>query len=429
MYFNASVLSQPQHIILKSKEMTCEEDHKLNVITLFSVDDKICPQHNKEFINTKGKSQTIEFLSFKVKSGKDEIECFSLNNKELLDKLDMYDKVNIKGTKIVIKTRNPSVFGHGIIIKDIELFEDIPKQRSMLDKEGVINAFMSNMPKLNYPDRIWNAYKQSLLLPLVYTGFNILSIGEAGTLKTAMGYSLKNISGGAYIDVPKSSEVSIMGYASRDMSGTYSLKAGMMHVAKNNVLVLDEVDKFDSYAYLHPLNEVIANHHLSYHKADIKYDNPDFWISLIALGNPIGTSFTSRPAIGQIHKVFERNMEFISRMHLTWGIRNNGFDLSSLMETSKEKDASMEQEVALYIKNAKGIKIGDKDIDEEAKAEQKKYIELQYAKSKDLRFARKFKELCIAEAKLDMKNRVSLNHVKAIEEIVEIQNELLYNSV
>ena len=48
-YFMANVISQPNHIILKAKEMTCEENHKLMVISLFALDDKQCPIHGKRY--------------------------------------------------------------------------------------------------------------------------------------------------------------------------------------------------------------------------------------------------------------------------------------------------------------------------------------------------------------------------------------------
>ena len=428
-YFMANVLSQPNHIILKAKEMTCEENHKLMVISLFALDEKQCPIHGKPFLEIKGKSISTEFLTFKIKSKTDEITCFSENNKEILQKLDIYDKINLKGIKLNIKTSNQSVFNNGIMIKDIELYEDKVEQKSMLDKELAISRFMDNIPKLNYPENVWRAYKHSLLLPMVHLGINCLTLGDAGTFKTMFGYSIKNISKGAYVDVPKATAPALMGVALKDFSGKYHLEAGLMHVAKNSVLVLDEVEKFDDYSFMHPLNEVIANHHFTYNKGDIKYDNSNFWISLVSFGNPIGTNFYSgTPAINQVEKTFERNREFLSRMHLTWALRNMGFDLSTMMESNKEKEASMEQEISLYIRQAKTIKISDKNISEEAKDEQNRFVEQRHNAVKDLRFARKFKDLCIAEAKLNLSNEVKLSHVKEIEEIIRIQDSLLFDN-
>ena len=319
-YFMANVLSQPTHITLKSKEMTCEENHKMLVISLFALDEKQCPIHNKPFLEIKGKSASNEFLTFKIKSNTDEIVCFSENNKELLQKLDIYDKINVKGTKLNIKTRNQSVFSDGVMIKDIELHEDKVEQKSMLDKETAISRFMDNIPKLNYPEHIWRAYKHSLMLPMVHIGINCLTLGDAGTFKTMFGYSIKNISKGAYVDVPKATAPALMGIALKDFSGRYHLEAGLMHVAKNSVLVLDEVEKFDDYSFMHPLNEVIANHHFSYNKGDIKYDNANFWISLVSFGNPIGTNFYPIFLIAHVKCIRLRNSLFLSNVFSNWFI-------------------------------------------------------------------------------------------------------------
>ncbi|MEM3265223.1 MAG: hypothetical protein QXH07_04640 [Thermoplasmata archaeon] len=424
----ATVLTQPSHIILKSKEMMCEEGHKLKVISIFSLDEKICPIHNVPFLEkSKGTSESHEYITFKVKQGVDEITCFSENNKELLSKLDIYDKVNIKGIQLTIKTSNQSIYTKGVMISEIELYEDKAVQRTLLNKEMAIKKFMSNMPKLNYDDATWDAYKHSLMLSMVYTGINILVIGEPATFKTIFGYSIKNICDGAYMDIPKGTKTGLLGMASKDISGKYHLEGGQIFLAKNNVLVLDEIEKFDDYSYLYPLNEVIANHRLTYNKADIKYENANFNISLLAFGNPSKTLFSNdRPIAKQIEDTFIRNKEFLSRMHLIWGLRNVGFDVSALMDTSKERDAQMEQELAVFIAQAKKIKIKETNISEEAKNEQKDYIEKRYMFTKDLRFAKKFKDMCIAEAKLNMRDNITLSDVKEIENIISIQDKLLW---
>ena len=424
----ATILTQPSHIILKSREQTCEEEHKLKVISIFALDDKTCPIHNVPFVEkSKGISQSHEYITFKLKHGADEITCFSDNNKELLNKLDIYDKVNVKGTRLTIKTSNQSIFTKGIMIKEIEIFEDRAVQKTLLDKESAISKFMSNIPKLNYDDNIWNAYKHSLMLSMVYTGINILVIGEPATFKTAFGYSIKNICGGAYMDIPKGTKAGLLGIATKDVSGKYHLEGGQIFLAKNNILVLDEIEKFDDYSYLHPLNEVLANHRLTYNKADIKYENDNFNISLLAMGNPTKTTFNKKqPIYKQIEETFSRNKEFLSRMHLIWGLQNNGFDISALMDTSKEADSRMEQELAVYIAQAKRINIGENAIDEDAKQTQKSYVEQRYGITQDLRFARKFKEMCIAEAKLNMRNRVRLADVEEIKSIIAIQDKLIW---
>ena len=424
----ATILTQPSHIILKSREQTCEEEHKIKVIGIFALDDKTCPIHNVPFIEkSKGISQSHEYITFKLKQGVDEITCFSINNKELLTKLDIYDKVNIKGTLLTIKTSNQSIYTKGIMVKEIEIYEDKAHQSTLLNKETAISRFMSNIPKLNYDDNVWKAYKHSLMLPMVYTGINILVIGEPATFKTMFGYSIKNICGGAYMDIPKGSRVGLLGMASKDVSGKYHLEGGQIFLAKNNILVLDEIEKFDDYSYLHPLNEVLANHRLTYSKADIKYENDNFNISLLALGNPTYTTFNKKqPIFKQIEATFSRNKEFLSRIHIIWGLRNTGFDVSALMDTNKEADAQMEQELAIYIAQAKKIRIKESDIDDDAKQAQKSYVEQRYEITKDLRFARKFKEMCMAEAKMNMRHRVKLEDVEEIKGIIEIQDKLIW---
>lgn len=423
----ATILTQPSHIILKSREQNCEEEHKIKVISIFALDDKTCPIHNVPFMEkSKGVSQSHEYITFKLKHGTDEITCFS-NNKETLKSLDIYDKVNIKGTVLTIKTSNQSIYMKGIMIKDIEMYEDKAQQRTLLDKKTAIDKFMCNMPKLNYDDNVWRAYKHSLMLSMVYTGINNLVIGEPATFKTQFGYSIKNICGGAYMDIPKGSRVGLLGMATKDVSGRYHLEGGQIFLAKNNILVLDEIEKFDDYSYLHPLNEVLANHRLTYSKADIKYENDNFNISLLALGNPTNTVFDKKvPIFKQIEATFSRNKEFLSRMHMIWGLRNTGFDISALMDTNREADALMEQELAIYIAQAKRIKIKESDIDDDAKQEQKSYVEQRYGITKDLRFARKFKEMCMAEAKMNMRNRVKLEDVQEIKGIIEIQDKLIW---
>lgn len=428
--FMATILTQPSHIILKSMEKECEEEHKINVIEIFSLDEKACPVHNRLFLDKKGAVMQNEYITFKVKSGTDEITCFSANNKDILSKLDIYDKINLKGTSLVIKTGNKSIFGKGMMIKDLEYYEDKAEQKTLLNTSQAIQAFMSNIPKLNYPDEVWNAYKHSLMLSMVYIGINNLIVGDAGTFKTSIGYSIKNISGGAFQDIPKGTKIGLLGMAVKDISGKFHLEGGQIFVAKNNVLVLDEVEKFDDYSYLHPLNEVLANHHLTYSKADIKYDNGDFHISLIAMGNPATTNFNKKQSIyKQIENTFSRNKEFLSRMHMMWGLRNVGFDVSALMDTSNNKDKEMESQMAIFIAQAKRIKIKENSIDEDAKAEQKKFAESRYELTKDLRFARKFKEMCMAEAKLNMRDRVMLKDVLAIESIIGVQDKLLWGSI
>ena len=424
----ATILTQPSHIILKSREQTCEEEHKVKVISIFALDDKTCPIHNIPFMEkSKGISQSHEYITFKLKRGADEITCFSENNKELLSNLDIYDKVNIKGTLLTIKTSNQSIFTKGVMVKEIEIYENKAVQRTLLDKESAIAKFMSNIPKLNYDDSVWRAYKHSLLLPMVYTGINILVIGEPATFKTMFGYSIKNICGGAYMDIPKGTKTGLLGMATKDVSGKFHLEGGQIFLAKNNILVLDEIEKFDDYSYLHPLNEVLANHRLTYNKADIKYENDNFNISLLALGNPSKTTFSKhQPIAKQIEETFSRNKEFLSRMHMIWGLRNTGFDVSALMDTNKEADAQMEQELAIYIAQAKRIKIRESDIDDDAKKAQKSYVEQRYSITQDLRFARKFKEMCMAEAKMNMRSRVKLCDVEEIKSIIETQDKLIW---
>lgn len=424
-YLNVLILSKPESVRVKISERTCPKNHKLKIIRSFALDENVCPIHNCEFIKGAILSYT-ELYNFygKTLAKEDKLSIYVPADK-FETKLDIYNHVDIMGFDVNVATKNKGIFYKGLFIadgdKEIRFSEEIKSnQKSMLSKEQVIDLFLSNRPPLPYPADIISKYKHALLLSQVHTGINILVIGNPGHNKTEGALQLKAMGGGTYVFVPEASEVGLIGMAIKDMDGGFHFEGGAIFDAKNKTLIVDEVDKMHTRSFLQHLNGIVANHNFSYRKANIKYEDHDFYVSFVGFGNPIGARFTTNPA-HDIDNTFKGNREFLSRMHFIFALQGKSemseVEINALQENIDLSGAS------IYIRQARQIKITEKDIEPDAKREM---YRLYKQHINDERFYKKLTDLVIAEAKFSMHKKVTKADVLSIESLLDAQRSLLF---
>lgn len=433
IFLNLLVLSKPEKTRLKYAETRClQGEHTLKAIELFTIQSKECPLHKSELAKTANHS-LIEVYTFYAQASDGSKLTIFVPSDKLNIKLDIYNRINVRGFDSDIKGKGNGVYGIGIFVdpkisklssvpKQIEMYEEVvSNQKSMLTKEDVIEQFGIDIPRLNLSNEAFSAYKHGLLLPTIHSGINCLTIGNPGSFKSSIGLEMKELSNGAYVDSTLATGAGIIGSATRDYQG-HHLEGGIIFAARNEkgksgkVLVLDELDKMvmSNSFFLKPLNGILANHHLSYHKANIAFDD-EFNTSFIGFGNPIYGRFQGVP-YNEIMQTFRNEKTFISRMHLIFALRCSNPDPTTVREYDMNS-------LKVYLNQARNIKVTEKDITPEAKAEMQKL----YAQNiNDERFYSKLKDLCIAEAKFSLHSKVELSDVLEIEKILKIAKEMLY---
>lgn len=417
-YFNLLVLSKPEILRLRIQETNCPKGHKVKVIKLFALEDKVCPEHHVQLDKSFQYSQ-IEVYSFVAQGKEDKVNIF-IPTEKLSLAINIYNNINVKGFDVNVQTKNKGIFNRGVFIDDlrnIELYsEDDVNQKSMLSKQEVIELFGSDKPKLNMPEHQINAYKHALLLTCV-SQLNCLVVGNPGTMKTEYAISLKELRGGAYVDSTNATDVGLIGMAVKGFDGGYSFAGGAIFEARGKLLLVDELDKMivRNPAFLRHLNSITGNHLLDFRKGDIKYHDSEFYVSYIAFANPMHTRFQTIPKM-EIEHTFKNNQESLSRMHFIFALNCKEPDHSKI----KEYDMAS---LRIYLKQCRNIKITPKDITEDAKDEMQKL----YKKNiNDERFYKKLTDLVIAEAKFSLHSKVTLEDVKEVEKILEVQKEMLY---
>jgi hypothetical protein len=415
------VLSVPSNEQLAYQQLECPNGHKINLIKLFSKDDKYCPLCQEKFITRDVPTETIGVYHYFVRNKKQEkMEIYSLEPINI----NIYDKINIKeGNEIVIITKHNATFNNGIFVRKADHINKYKKemivQRSFLTKELVIQEFMSNRPRINYDWKYVSAWRQAMFLAMVKTGISILTIGAAGIGKSEMALQIKEITDGAYIDTPLTSSVAIIGTAIRDFNGGYHFEGGAIFQAKDNVLIVDEVEKMQDYNYLRQINGILANHNFTYRKANIFYEDPKFYVSFIGSGNPRtrNANFNGIPKY-IIDNTFMQNPEFLSRMHLIFAFKNKG------MITDEMKPKVNIEGLRGFVNYAKSIVV--KQPDEFILKKISELVQEYASKTNDIRAYAKVLELCEAEAKLNLSDRITEREVNEIRELLNISQELLY---
>lgn len=418
-YLNLLVLSKPEILRLRVLETKCpHNNHRIKVVKLFSLDDKICPIHHLE-LDKSSKLSQLEVYAFYVQGKEDKFAIFIPADKfkTKLGNVDIYNRINISGFDINVQTKNKGIFNKGALANLVDNYEEqISNQRSMLQKGEVIELFGIDKPKLNMSDNDLLAYKHALLLPLVQTGINILTIGNPGTMKTEFALTIKELSGGAYIDATNASDVGLIGMAVRNYDNNgYHFEGGAIMSAKGKALIADEGDKTVTFSFFRHLNSITANHFLSFRKGNVHYEDDKFFVSCYVFGNPIYTRFQNIPKT-EIDQTFRHNKEFLSRMHLIFALNCKEPDPKAIRQYDLNS-------LKIYIQQARAIKITERDIEEDAKEEMHK---LYKENVNDERFFKKLTDLVIAEAKFSFHNKVTIEDVKAIREILDVQRKMLY---
>lgn len=417
-YFNLVLLSKPEIIRLRYAETRCPQGHSVRIIKLFSLDEKVCPQHNCELEKTFTYSQ-IELFSFYAEAADDKVNIF-IPKEQLKLKLDISNRINVKGYDVSVQTKTKGIFQRGIFVEtspNIEIYEEkFDNQKSMLTKDDAIELFGADLPSLNLSKHDLFQYKHGLLLSTVTEGINILVIGNPGTIKTEFALTLKEITRGAYVEVPNATDTGLIGMAVKNYDGLgYHFEGGAIFDAKNNLLCVDEADKTEHYSFFRHLNGIMANQTIDFRKGNVKFHDSDFKISLCAFGNPLNGRFNSIPKM-EIDQTFKRNKEFLSRIHLTFALNCSEPDPSTIREYDKDS-------LKIYIRQARAIKLTEKDIPAEVKEQMRKLYKLNIG---DERFYKKLQDLVIAEAKFALHKQISMEDLNEVEKILEVQKRLLY---
>src|SRR4029077_16071363 len=107
---NVLVLSRPEKTRLRIIEARCPKEHTVKIIKLFSLDEKMCPQHHVAFEKSKNsKTYQVDYYSFFAETKDDKISIF-VPTEKLVKKLDIYNRINVKGYDVSIQTKSKSVF-------------------------------------------------------------------------------------------------------------------------------------------------------------------------------------------------------------------------------------------------------------------------------------------------------------------------------
>lgn len=415
------VLSKPLLQELTYKKMTCPAGHTINLVRIFALDEKYCPVCSQRYDEKEKPTEKLDIYSFMARDMNDEkIEVFSTKPVDI----DIYNTISIEeGNEVSVASKNKGVFRKGILVNkgSINKFvENKTIQKSFLTKEKAIEEFMSNRPIPNYPKEIYDAWKHAWFLSMVKSDINILTIAEAGFGKTEAALQSKEITDGAYIDTPNSSAIAIIGSAIKDISGSYHFEGGAIFQAKNNLLIVDEVEKMQDYNYLRQVNTLLANHTFTYRKANIFYEDNDFHISFFGLGNPNtrGMLFNGMPKF-IIDNTFSHNPEFLSRMHLIFAFRNKGSDTSHIKKVNMES-------LKGFVNHARSIIVKEpsKDIAGKISELAKEYA----SKTNDSRAYVKAINLCEAEAKLNLSDVITEREIEEVRNLLNISIKLLYSN-
>jgi hypothetical protein len=417
---NLLVLSKPELLRLRVSEARCPHGHSVRTIKLFALDDKVCSFHNVSLEKNEIVSQ-VEVYSFYARSGDDRINLF-IPVQELKIKLDIYKRINVEGFDLCVQTKSKGIFTKGLFIKNIEPYEEkASEEKPTITKEQVIETFGQDKPRLNLPPEVFTAYKHALLLSEVQIGLNLLVVGNPGTDKTEYAMVIKDLAGGAYVDSTNATDVGLIGMAARnEMNNGYHFEGGAVMSAKNRVLVVDEADKVYDSSFFRRLNGVTGNHLMSFNKGNVHFEDTEFYVSFVGFANPIHTRFQAGqiPKM-QIEQTFRNNKEFLSRMHLIIALSCGKPDSTQI------KDSNFSA-IKTYLSYCKSLKVTEKDILPEARAEMLKFYQKHI---EDERFFKKLSDLVIAEAKFSMHEKATLEDVREIEKLIDVQSSLLYTRV
>ena len=414
------VLSKPLLQELTYKKMTCPAGHIVKLIKIFALDEKYCPVCSLKYDEKENPTEKLDVYTFTAKTMQDEkIEIFSTSQSDI----DIYNLISIEnGNEVSVASKNRGVFHKGLFVENgtIKKFvENVQIQKSFLTKERAIEEFMANRPIPNYPKEFYDAWKHAWFLAMVKSDINILTVAEAGFGKTEAALQAKEIIDGAYIDTPNSSSIAIIGSAIKDITGSYHFEGGAIFQAKNNLLIVDEVEKMKDYNYLRQVNTLLANHTFTYRKANIFYEDNNFHISFFGLGNPNtrGMQFNGIPKF-IIDNTFSHNPEFLSRMHLIFAFRNKGSDTSQIRKISTDA-------LTGFVNYARSIVVKEpsKEITEMITDLAKEYA----SKTNDSRAYIKVLNLCEAEAKLNLSQYITEKEVEEVRNLLEISIKLLYD--
>lgn len=423
-YSDLRVISQPELIKLKVIKKACPEGHYIDIITLFSLDDKICFLDNKPLRKEILEIYNMNVYAFYAEAESKEkfsIFLFDKNIKEL--SLAIYQKFSIKeGYDISVSTSNKGIFKKGILILDKEHIlspqEKWKSQKLLINKEQMLERFLPGMPKFKgYSEEMLLNYKKAILLSMVNTGLNLLIVGEPGMWKTEMGMEVSNIVDGAYGDLINMSRPGLVGTVVKNITGSYNFIAGTMFNARDKVLVLDEIYTGGDKQYLNVLNNILANHTFAFSKAGTQFTDNKFYMSLIAMCNPIGQlrRFSGLP-MNDINRMFTG--DFLSRMHLIIALKDHGRTISNSNPKKTDED------VKLYVQQAKQIKL--KDTEPDVKQEISKFVEEIYPNINNARFPKNFNEICQATAKLNFHSSIKKEDFHEAKKVFEVISQTLY---
>jgi len=422
-YKNLLLITTPKIVRLKYEEKTCPEAHKIKMVKAFAVDEDFCPIHGEKLLSNGNQAGEIELVTFKaVDENKNEIYCFA-PKEIMLDGIDIYYKFNGSGYDVSVAGKKNMSFV-GVLLTEIKAYKQEIQETSNLTPEEAIQMFMSYRPPLKYPDYIQNNYKHALLLASVHIGLNILVIGTPGTLKTETALALKEITGGAFVDVPNATTVGVIGSTSRNsITGQDEFTPGAIFDARDNLLLVDEIDKAPETKFFQVFNSLIANHAFEYRKGQIKYFNDDFYISFIGFGNPIGTFFNTTPII-DIRRTFAKNKEFLSRMHLMFALKSQGKpELTDFFADTSTVNKALHD----FVMSRRKIQV--LGFEPDAKEEMLKFRDKKWEEYNELRFDKNLVDLCIAEAKFNGHEKITLKDVINVEQLYATQDALLYDKV
>ncbi len=414
------VLSKPIRQQLTFREVECSNKHKIRMIKIFALDEKYCPLCHEKYDNVSTPTQSIDAWFFTAKSENEKILIYSF----IPTNLEIYNEIKIEnGFSVSVLSKSKGIFYKGVVLLENSIIQpnlsSINIQKSFLTKEAAMQEFMANRPQPNYPQEIYDAWKHALFLSMTKSDINVLTIAEPGFGKTEAALQIKEITDGTFVDTPNSSSVALIGTAIKDISGSYHFEGGAIFQSRGgNVLLVDEVEKMMDYNYLRQINTLIANHTFTYRKANIVYEDPDFHISFVGFGNP-NTKGMLFKGIAKfiIDETFFHNPEFLSRMHLIFAFRNKGSDTSKIRKINLEG-------VKGYINYARSIVVKEPDQEITAKITE---LAKDYAlKTNDSRAFIKVKNLCEAEAKLNLSQNITETEIDSIKNLLDISIKLLY---
>jgi hypothetical protein len=414
---NLRVLSQPSIMGLKIAERSCPGGHKIKVAKLFAVEEAECPTHKCEYEKSKS-HYTIDAYEFYVENmKKDKLHIFMLPEEREKHKLDIYDRINIDGYKIETAT-SKNTTSKGLFCIRAEVYEESPSsQKSMLTKSDVIEQFGLDSPSLMMTTGMFEAYKHSLILSAIHKGINILVVGNPSLNKSRYAKLLKDLAGGIFVDSQTCSEAGMLGMAVRDYSSSgFHFEGGAIFQAKaGGLLTADELDKMFASTFLSKLNGITGNNYLKFDKGTCHFEDDQFFVSFVGFANPIHKWFQTNPKL-QIEQTFRQNSEFLSRSHFIWAL--------TCKVNSKTKRKYNIEQLKIYIKHAKQIKITEDDITPEAQEAMRILSDSNLA---DDRFDKKLQDLCIAEAKFSLHHKVLAEDVAEVAKLLEYQKASLHS--